>query len=166
MCITWPLVILLSFCAWEHIALGMGIATNSIHKIRRVTAVLLSCAMLLSLLVPAGFMPDTSGGSFRIKLCSGVQDATLTIDSNHPQYELLALVHGVDVDMSRDHAPDAEEMRDCAFSAGAGLALAPPSAPVLDIAQYPVTIPAIPRALQYIGRALHLPPSTGPPAFG
>ncbi len=129
----------------------------------RMVAALLSCAMLLSLLVPSGFMPDHSDGSFSIKLCSGIQDAKLVIDRNNPQYELLALVNGINTQTDTDRGSDTEEMQDCAFSAGAGLALTPPPTVATEIVRHPAFVSAIPRVRQYSGHALRLPPSTGPP---
>lgn len=70
-------------------SLRMLIARN-----RRIAALLIAMTLLVRALVPVGFMPDFSGGSFTIALCSGTGPATVTLAvAPHSQHHDADKIH-------------------------------------------------------------------------
>ncbi len=121
-------------------------------------------ALLVSALVPQGFMPTQTAGGFAIKLCSGHADSKLVITADNPDYELLALVYG----LQDEDAPDPEPEQSppvCAFAGGASVGLAS-TAPHLHIPTLaPATHePSEPRRFALRNR-INIPPATGPPTI-
>ena len=52
---------------------------HRIYRHRRLASWLVAVALLMKLLVPAGFMPTLSDGVITVQLCSGVSDPTVQI---------------------------------------------------------------------------------------
>jgi hypothetical protein len=125
-------------------------------------ALLLGCALLLRVLVPAGWMP-LPGGGFRIALCAdGGAVAGFAREAQHRFDQAAAGAAGHRSDRSDDPRKD----QPCAFS---GLALAwtqPDAFGLLPPAPAPA-VPPLPARVASVGQGLAAPPppSTGPPAF-
>ena len=126
-------------------------------------ALLLGCALLLRVLVPAGWMP-AAGGGLRIALCA--DGGAMAGFAREAQLRFDQAVAGAAGHRSGDRGDDPRKDQPCAFS---GLALAwtqPDAFGLLPPAPAPATTPI--RALvASVGQGLAAPPppSTGPPAF-
>jgi hypothetical protein len=123
---------------------------------RRAGVAVLALAMMLRLLVPQGWMPDTQAGSWRLILCSGTGPMQMATPHVMP-----GMAHKKAPDPHHDTAGE----HPCTF---ASLALA------LDLpAPLPLLVPAIIvppihdglASLVSVGRGLAAPPppATGPP---
>ena len=122
---------------------------------RALSAGLLALALLMKLLVPAGFMPVVAGGGIAIELCGGTAPAAMTM-------AMPGMAH------HRDKSGHQGRDVPCAFAG-----LAAPSLPAVDplllalaiafvmAAGLPVAVP-VPAAT----RAYLRPPLRGPPAQG
>lgn len=119
---------------------------------RQVALAFVALALLMRLLVPAGFMP-AAGNGFAITLCTGMGAMPAWVDK-HGQ------VH------KGKQAPDKEAEHPCAFGAsGAAIHLPADTAGVaLPFVAVRALLNAPPEAVS-IGRGLAAPPppSTGPP---
>lgn len=125
---------------------------------------LLIAAMLFSALMPQGFMPSFSADGFTIKLCSGTQNDSLHVSRSDPQFELIALVNGIDLDtLPSDDSKNTDTP--CAF-AGMPVFAQPPQPPAIMASGGATAIMPV-RNYQSLGAYRHAqtPPSTGPPFF-
>jgi len=125
----------------------------SIRSHRLWALSILASALLLRLVVPAGWMPGTAAdGSIRIELCTGQGVVEAWVDGD-------GKLHDQPAEKSANDQP-------CAY-AGLGRAFAAPVAPLL-VAAIAVPAPPIlsPAPIVSIGRGLAAPPppATGPPA--
>ncbi len=137
-------------------AMIRGVHTSG-TAMQRVALMLVACALLLRILVPAGWMPVANASGIAFNWCS---------DSSGSAVQLRAaalLSKAVGKEQAPDPAP-ASDHQPCAFAAAAqpvtGVAaaeLAPPPAPD--------RVAALPRLTAVPGRGLAAPPplSTGPP---
>ncbi len=121
----------------------------------RVALAILSCAMLLRVLIPAGWMP-TSGvdGMFRISICTGMGAQTAWIDRDGKIHK--------EAPKSGHHDP-----QPCGFGVLAlGLDLPQASAITLP-ALSSVAVALITRQMLVVGQGLAAPPppATGPPSL-
>lgn len=120
---------------------------------RALSAWVIAFALLMKLLVPAGFMPVVAGGTISIEICSGTAPAKMMM-------AMPGMAHHQD--KSGHHG---KEMP-CAFSGltAPSLAAADPLLPTLAIAIIVATVfgvatPSVARAPAYLR-----PPLRGPPA--
>ncbi len=142
----------------RHLSLSRFLKTNpAIHAFALF-------ALIISTLVPQGFMPTHTASGFAIKLCSGHADSKLVITPDNPDYELLTLVYG----QQNENVPDPDPEKPapvCAFAGGAsvGLASAAPNFNIPTLA--PATHePSEPRRFALRNR-INIPPATGPPVI-
>tara|TARA_R110000824_G_scaffold45738_4_gene132140 strand:+ start:3430 stop:3876 length:447 start_codon:yes stop_codon:yes gene_type:complete len=141
----------------RHLSLSRFLKTNpAIHAFALL-------AMLVSTLVPQGFMPTHSASGFAIKLCSGHADSKLVITPDNPDFDLLTLVYG----QHDESAPEPEQEQSspaCAFAGGTGFGLAS-AAPEFEISALAPAMhePSEPRRFALRNR-INIPPATGPPA--
>lgn len=133
--------------------------------LRAPFALLLGCALLLRVLVPAGWMP-AAGGGFGIEMCAdGGAVAGFAREAQRRFDQAVAGAAGHE-GSGGERSDDPHKDQPCAFS---GLALAwtqPDAFGLLPPAPAPATTPA-PAPIASVGRGLAAPPppSTGPPAF-
>jgi hypothetical protein len=121
----------------------------------RVAIAVLACAMMLRVLIPAGWMPTTgSDGVFRISVCTGLGAQTVWMDRK-------GTVH------KDEPASGQHDLQACGFGVlGLGLTVAPPIAPpIRALHMVDVTIAARQVLLIAHGLAAPPPPSTGPPSL-
>jgi hypothetical protein len=122
---------------------------------RLVPFALIACALLLRLVVPAGWMPTTGAdGVVRIAMCGGMEMKSVSIDRSGKSHK--------DAPAGGHHDP-----QPCAFGA---LGLALDEAPALDLSLPTVGIAVallVARQTLVIGHGLAAPPppSTGPPSL-
>jgi hypothetical protein len=129
---------------------------------------LLGCALLMRVLVPAGWMP-AAGQGLGIQICAdgmdGAAAARFAADAQHRFDRALAgSAAGHDRDDGGDHR---DKSQPCAF-AGLALPWTGSEAPVLAAPLPPEPVFALPAAAPAsIGRGLAAPPppATGPPAL-
>lgn len=127
---------------------------------------LLCCALLLRLAIPAGWMPVIDARGVHLAICPGM--APMPMPMSRAISEPVA--HGAaQPAMSGHHRPADEhraEEHPCAF-AGLALALAEPVAPGVALAPVPArasaVVPAATGAAIGRGLAAPPPPATGPP---
>jgi hypothetical protein len=138
------------------IGAAMGHWRNSFTGANRGFSLwVLACALMLRVLVPAGWMPSTdASGVTRITLCSGEGRQTAWVDRDGTLHK------------QAPNTSDPRHDQPCAF---AGLAFAMADAPAPTALLLPPTprADAAPRPVPAaIGRGLPAPPppSTGPPA--
>lgn len=125
---------------------------------RMVALAVLACAMLLRLLVPAGWMPVADANGVHLTPCSGTGPMTMPMASGQT---MAGTAHHMPSD--QQGAPE----HPCAFG-HLSLAIAEPEWPALILPITPATlVPAGLAALVSIGRGLAAPPPppTGPPAI-
>ena len=129
---------------------------------RMVALALLACALLLRLLVPAGWMPVSDAAGVHLTLCSGTGPMTMP--------PMGTMAHGRTMAGIAHHMPSDQQgvpEHPCAFGQ-LSLAIAEPKLPALALPIAPAAlIPAGLAALVSIGRGLAAPPPppTGPPAI-
>lgn len=123
--------------------------------------IILVVAMAFSALSPKGYMPQFSDTGFTINICAGGKIEARSIDKDHPNYEILRLIHD-----SKSDDNDAQNMPyDCAFSIFNGHAYLP------DLPTLETVIPShfntiISFSFVNILRISGMPPpSTGPPSL-
>jgi len=116
-------------------------------------ALLFSLALLLKIVVPAGFMPVTHGHRLTVELCTGMGPASMSVQ-----------LPG-DAGKQDDHGKATDQP--CAFSALGGQALAATDPVILAAALLFIFVAALLAAdLRLTGRHRHLrPPLRGPPAL-
>jgi hypothetical protein len=117
----------------------------------KVALGLLTLALLMRLIVPAGWMP-TAGNGYAITLCTGAGTVSAWIDADGKLHK------GEPADTASDHS--------CAFAGFAG-ALDLPATGALALPILPATAILVARPFAVdIGRGLAAPPppQTGPPA--
>jgi len=114
---------------------------------------LFSLALLLKLVVPAGFMPVANGTSLTVQLCSSMGPASATI-------HLPADTDGQDRNKQAADQP-------CAFAALGGQAVAATDPVILAAALLFAFVAAlVGRDVRLVSRRRHLrPPLRGPPAL-
>lgn len=140
----------------RHLSLSRFLKTNpAIHAFALL-------AILVSALVPQGFMPTQTASGFAIKLCSGHADSKLVITPDNPDFDLLTLVYGQQDESAPNPEPE-QSSPACAFAGGTSFGLAS-SAPEFEI---PALAPAMhepsePRRFALRNR-INIPPATGPP---
>lgn len=127
---------------------------------RAMLALLLACALLLRIAVPAGWMPVSDAQGTRLVPCSGAG----------PMEPGLPMAHA-GMGAGHTHHGKAPEPHDgdhgCAFGS-LSLALAQPPAPALALPPLVVAASSrLPAFVAAIGRGLAAPPppSTGPPGL-
>jgi len=131
---------------------------------RMVALALLACALLLRLLVPAGWMPVTDATGVHLTLCSGTGPMTM------PMEAMARMAHGGTMAGMAHHMPTDQQgapEHPCAF-ANLGLAVAEPGPlALLPPVASATLMPAGVALLVLIGRGLAAPPPppTGPPAI-
>src|SRR4051794_35099506 len=122
---------------------------------QRVTYLLIALALLLRAMVPAGWMPASSGALFAIEPCPAVQSAAIMVMAAHHAARGEHGSHG------------AQHDGDCAFAPLAGDFAAseiPAPIPFLALATLrPIERPAV--SFFATGPPGLLPPATGPPAL-
>lgn len=125
----------------------------------------LLAAMLFSALVPQGFMPAFGADGFSVRLCSGTQDEMLRVSRGDPQFELIALVNGIDLD-EIPSGDEADMQAPCAFAGIPHFGEPPVSADAEILLRLDAISPV--RGYQSSGvyRHAQTPPATGPPFFG
>jgi hypothetical protein len=132
--------------------------------LRAPFALLLGCALLLRVLIPAGWMP-AAGGGLRIELCA--DGGAMAGFEREAQRRFDQAVAGAAGHAGKsERSDDPRKDQPCAFS---GLALAwtqPEAFGLLSPAPPPAAAP-VPALVAAVGRGLAAPPppSTGPPAF-
>ena len=117
---------------------------------------LLALALLMKLAVPAGFMPDTTGGEIRLVLCSGYgpeQMATMAMP-------MPGDAHHHDDQRGPDH-----KMAPCGFfgHAAGAMAMADPIVLALALIFIVATVFRRPERRQTIAPPFLRPPLRGPP---
>ncbi|QTD56682.1 DUF2946 family protein [Parasphingorhabdus cellanae] len=120
-------------------------------------------AILLTALVPQGFMPAQTANGFSIQLCSGHENSKLAITSEHPDYAMLAMVYG-GPEQPESPAPESESPI-CTYAAASSaslLASAPAIALVdrISASHQPET-----RSHFAVRNRINIPPATGPPVI-
>ena len=129
---------------------------------RMLALALLACALLLRLLVPAGWMPVSDANGVHLTLCSGTGPMTMpSMAAMAPGKTMAGMAHHMPTD--EQGAPE----HPCAF-AHLGLAIAETRLPALMLPVAPATlVPAGLAMLVSVGRGLAAPPppQTGPPAI-
>jgi hypothetical protein len=128
-------------------------------------ALLVAAALLIKVLVPAGWMPTFDNGTLMLKLCGG----WAPVPADHPAVELqrhLGLAHGASPARDHDRHDGAQQGWDqaCSFAAAGllwnnaddGRSLAQP-APLFSAPLFPSAVAV------GSGLAAPPPPSTGPP---
>ncbi len=129
-----------------------------------LAAAVIACALLLRLLVPAGWMPVSDAQGVHLTPCSGSGPMTMAMGPMKPMARGQT-VAGMTHPMPGDQQGVPEHP--CAF-ANLGLALAEPEMPVMMLPIAPAAlVPAGLAMLVSIGRGLAAPPPppTGPPAI-
>jgi len=132
---------------------------------RMLALAVLACALLLRLLVPAGWMPVSDARGIHLTLCSGT--GPMTMPTMGPMGHMA---HGETMAGMAHHMPSDQQgapEHPCAF-AHFGLAVATPRLPALPLPVAPATlVPAGLAALVMVGRGLAAPPPppTGPPSI-
>lgn len=132
----------------------MGTIRTRLTRENRAFALwIVACALMLRILVPAGWMPGTGAdGALRITLCTGQGMVEAWVDGN-------GAIH--------DKAPQKSEPRTdqpCSFAGLGAAALAEPAPMVLDAPRFAAATILLPiPASIAIGRGLAAPP---PPAIG
>lgn len=125
---------------------------------RALTAWVLACAMMMKILVPAGFMPVVSAGNVTIEICGGTAPAPMV---KAMTMAMPGMVHHSD---KADH-----QGRDmpCAFSGltAPSLAAADPVLLAIAIAFIVALVFRVQVALPIAARAYLRPPLRGPPPF-
>lgn len=117
-------------------------------------AVLLAAALCLKIVLPAGYMPSSSGGEQIVALCSSSASAGATVKIHIPG-------------RSGDDDAFGSARHSCAFAPLAALALDPVPPAIILAALLFVFIAAIlrmPLELAAVGAQIR-PPSQGPPSF-
>ena len=129
---------------------------------RMLALALLACALLLRLLVPAGWMPVSDANGVHLTLCSGTGPMTMpSMAAIAPSPTMAGMSHHMPTD--QQGAPE----HPCAF-ANLGLAVAEPGPlALLPPVASATLMPAGVALLVSIGRGLAAPPPppTGPPAI-
>jgi hypothetical protein len=121
----------------------------------------LACALLLRLLVPAGWMPVSDATGMHLTLCSGTGPMAMP---------MAPMAHRMTVAGAAPHMPTDQQNapeHPCAF-AHLGLAIAEPTLSALMLPATPGTlVPVGIATLVSIGRGLAAPPPppTGPPTI-
>ena len=122
---------------------------------RRVSLAIFACAMLVRVLIPAGWMPTTgSDGMVRISICTGMGAQAAWLDRDGKIHK--------DAPKSGHHDP-----QPCGFGIlGLGLGTAADITPLLPTAPTAAAI-LVARQTLVIGNGLAAPPppSTGPPSL-
>ena len=138
--------------------------------VRKLLSAFLCVTLFAALVSPAGFMPDFTGGGFAIRICPGWTDTQVSEKKEHigktpTAHNLTAMAKG-DSDAAHhgDHDAGKTNMKPCAFAGAAAHALTPSADIVLAQAARAAFYSPAPMLRQFAGRALRLPPATGPPA--
>ncbi len=122
---------------------------------RRVAFALIACALLVRMLIPAGWMPTAGAdGAMRISICSGMGVQSAWIDRDGKVHK--------DAPASGQHDP-----QPCGFGVlGLGLDAAPSPTITLPLVAASV-VALVARQTIAIGHGLAAPPppSTGPPSL-
>lgn len=133
----------------------MGIANMRNGGWRRVALLLVACALLLRIAVPAGWMPQAQAQGVTLAWCSGMGDAA-------PAEAKALIAKAIGEKAAPKHKPASDQP--CAFAAAAHpVAYADPAPLPAPAAHEPVAVHAVPVA--FPGRGLVAPPpfATGPP---
>ncbi|WP_025561034.1 hypothetical protein [Sphingomonas sp. UNC305MFCol5.2] len=122
---------------------------------RRMALFLVACALMLRLLVPAGWMPVANAHGVTLNWCSGV--------SHVVPAEAQAMLATALGDKAPKHKPAPDQP--CAFAAATHPADTLAALPVVVPPTAEADAPALPAFLAFPGRGLAAPPplSTGPP---
>ena len=133
-------------------------AVRRLLQYRALAAWLIAAALLMKMLVPAGWMTDSSGGAFAIELCSGYGPAT-SVAAEPPM-----ATHGHHHEHGADHG---KAEQPCAFAGLAAPALGGADPVVLALAiafiiaaVFRIAAVTTPRAPVFLR-----PPLRGPPSF-
>ena len=133
---------------------------------RMLALAVLACALLLRLLVPAGWMPVSDASGVHLTICTGTGPMTMPgmgpMATMAPGRTTVGMAHHMPSD--QQGVPE----HPCAF-AHHGLAIGEPVLPTLVLPVAPATLlPSGLAALVSIGRGLAAPPppQTGPPSIG
>lgn len=82
---------------------------------RKLGTLWAALALIASVCVPQGYMPQWQDDILVIGICSGSSEKSVAIDENNPVFEALAELYGND----DSHHPDTKDMPNCAFSGAA-----------------------------------------------
>jgi len=95
----------------------MGAVRHFIFGHRMLATLVVAAALAMKLLVPAGFMPELSGGRITLQICSGLASAPMAM----AMPAMSAMSSHVGDDRRQNNHPQNRADAPCAF---AGLALA------------------------------------------
>lgn len=133
-----------------------------------LSAWVIALALLMKLLVPAGFMPVVSGGGITIEICAGTVPARTSIEPGMAAKMAAAMpgmTHHQDQSDHQDGSEHQGREMPCAFAGLTAPALAATDLPLLAAAiafvvatGYRTTVPSVVRAAAFLR-----PPLRGPP---
>ena len=148
--------------------IAMAFLRRQIGHHPRFAALILAAALMLRLLVPAGFMPDVSSGRIAISICTGYGPAPMT-PMTMPGHAMAMAGQAMADHDSHGSGSDKHRKADmpCGFGglSAPGLAGADPIQLAVALAFVFATVPFA-KAILGTRRPVRLrPPLRGPPAF-